>query len=201
MVYSVTAKLCEPDYKAEFKYLRTELAFVERKLAEKRSAFLRRLSVPGLGIFRYEDWRKYHHALELYQKQLKRYEEEVVLGVLPVKFGVYNDAERTDRLVDVRIQVQNGRVDDKRKPPARPERMDGGSGHGLKLVWPREGGFSRTKIKVSGHEVSAEFSVLGAHDGATLINQLVHVHCGPDTHVGYEVHSKNVAHERGEVTF
>jgi hypothetical protein len=60
-------------------------------------------------------------------------------------------------------------------------------------------GFARTGIKITAHEVKADFSTLDSHDGATLINQIVHVHCGPDTQVFYEIRSKNVVRESGEV--
>lgn len=198
--YIVAAELCEPDYKAEFRYLRAEMAFVQRKLAEPRKGFLARLSLPGLGIFRHEDWRKYHHTLEHYGKQLEDYSEAVVKGVLPVKFAVYNASGEPDERVAACVRVKNGRMDSKKKPPARPERMDGKQrASQLKLSWPMMTGFVRRKIKMTEHEISAEFSALEAHDGATLINQLVHVHCGPDTEVVYEIRSKNVPHETGEV--
>jgi hypothetical protein len=199
MNYSVMAKLCEPDYAAEYKYLRTEMAFVERKLTERRPAFLRWVSAPGLGIFRHEDWRKYHHSLDHYGKQLKKYSEEVIAGVLPVKFAVYNAGERADHEVAVRVHVKSGRVDEKRKAPARPDRLDGSGSAWPKLKWPELTGFARTKIKVTAHGVAAELSMLHSHDGAVLVNQLVHVHCEPDTRVTYEVRSRNVKHETGDV--
>ncbi len=198
--YLVTAKVCEPDYKAEFTFLRAEMAFVERKIAEHRPKYLRWLKLPESGIFRREDWRKYHHALERYGNQLQEYAETVAEGrVLPVKFTIYNDYGRADRRVVVRVRVENGRVDEHKKPPARPERIDANGGAGLKLVWPKLTGFSRRDIKVTGHEVSAELSGLGAHDGATIVRPLLHVHCEPDTRVVYEIHSRNVPQETGDV--
>lgn len=198
--YMVIAKLCEPDYDKEFKFLETELAFVERKMAEPRAKYLGRLSVASLGFFRREDWRKYRQMLIHYGKQLEEYSEAVENGVLPLKFAVHNNSGRSDRRVVARVLLENGRLDDKEKPPARPERMDGSS-PSLKLKWPHLTGFSRRAIAISGHEVKAEFSELGAGEGAVLINQLVHVHCGPDTRATYEVRSRNVAYETGEVIF
>jgi hypothetical protein len=197
--YDVVAKLCEPDYKAERRFIRTELAFVKKKLAE--GPRLEWIGLHKLGALRHQDWQDYHRALLHYDKQMDDYAEAVKDGVLPVKFDVYNDSKEPDKQIYVRVHVIHGKIDSKRQPPARPKRIDSNKGTSLALKWPKSGDFSRTNIKITPHVVSAEFSALGAHDAAVLINQLVHVHCGPDTDVVYEVHSNNVADETGDVEF
>ncbi len=196
--YVVAAKLCEPNYKAELKYLRAEMAFVERRLSAPSNVWSW-LSIPTLGIFKREDWRKYHRTLDHYGKQLDEYAQSVKDGVLPVKFAVYNTSKRPDKRILVKVHAEEGRFDVKKQPPARPSRMDpaGHTGTKLSLVWPS--GFLRRKILLDAHTVQAELSALEGHDGAVLVNQLVHVHCGPDTTVTYDLSSLNVAHESGEV--
>ena len=197
--YVVVAKLCEPDYKAERTYLRAELAFVERKLSEGRH--LEWIGLHKLGVLRHEDWQKYHRSLIHYGRALDDYAEAVKDGVLPVKFSVGNSSREPDKKVNVRVHVIHGRVDAKRKPPTRPDRVDGSKKGSLLAKWPKITEFSRRGIQVTPHVVSAELSSLHGHDAAVLINQLVHVHCGPDTDVTYEIHSANVADETGAVTF
>ena len=197
--YWVMAKLFEPKYEDEWKFLRAERKVVERKLAEKPSAVLRQLSIPGLGILQRRDWQRYGRALDHYEHQLKLYADEVADGVLPVKFLAYNRDNRSDKRVHVRVSVQDGRVDTKKKVPERPERIDGNGKPAAKWKWPKIGRFSRSGISITGHTVTAEFSGLGSHDGAVLVNQLLHIHCGPDTEVTYELRSRNVLHETGDV--
>lgn len=200
--YIVAAKLCEPDYEAEFKYLRAEMIAVDRKLAEDRSGLLHQVSLPKMGIFNEQDWRKYRLELKHYAKQLEDYAIDIMDGVLPVKFGVYNDASKADHGIKILVRVLHGRVDTHKKPPTRPLRPEDKFASNLKLSWPRKrNGFSRRKIRIENHEISAEFSTLRAGDGATLINQLIHVHCTPDTVVTYEIKSRNVRHETGDVEF
>jgi len=198
--YWVMAKVCEPDYAAELKFLKAEIAFVERKLDGPWPAYTDKLSVPVLGILGRNDWLKYHRKLHHYGERLEVYSEEVEAGVVPLKFAVYNASEHADHHIAIRVRVEDGRIDDKKKAPVRPERIDGsGKSHGLKWLLPSK--FSRRGVKVTGHAVAAEFSQLDGHDGAALITQIVHLHCEPDTDLTYEIRSRNVDHETGEVTF
>ncbi len=196
--YILAAKLCEPNYETEMKFLETELAFVERKLSERPDMWSW-VSIPALGFFQRKDWRKYRHDLEHYEKQLEKYSEEVANGILPVKFAVYNASSVPDEHVAVRIRVEEGRVDEHKKAPARPPRMDAPGHVGSKFNFTLFAGFTRRNVKIGPHVVSAELSSLNEHDGAMLVNQLLHIHCGPDTQVTYEVRSMNVVHEAGEV--
>jgi len=196
--YYVIAQLCEPKYEAEWKYLQTEKAFVKRKLASRGR--WRWVSLPALGVFSAADWRKYGHELDSYAKRLHRYAEDVEEGVLPVKFAVYNRAARPDGQVRVAVHVEGGRIDERLQAPARPARLDAGAKPWPKLLLPGRG-FARSGISITKHSVAAELSQLGGRDGARLIKQLLHVHCGPETQITYEIASRNVAHETGEVEF
>jgi hypothetical protein len=192
--YWVMAEVCEPKYAKEIKFLETELAFVRRKLAEHGT----RISMPSFGFYGHQDWRKYEHKLQHYADQLGQYAEDIQHGVLPIRFLVYNSAELKDTGIHVSVKVKGGRVDEGKKAPERPERIDG-PGKGLpKFLLPRLG-FSRTGIKVTPHSVSAVLSDLGSKDGAALMNQVVHVHLGEHTEVTYEVMSHHVSHETGHV--
>jgi hypothetical protein len=194
--YWVTATVNEPKYETEWKFIETEQAFVERKLAQRRP--LKKLAVPTLGIFSRKDWQHYHRELESYGHKLAKYQAEVAAGVLPVKFSVYNRAATEDRHIKVELTVTDGRVDKMKKAPERPGRLDKrDKPWALKL--PKLVGFSRNHIKITAHGVGAELSALGAHDGAMLVNQLLHIHCRPDTEVSYELTSRNVLREAGSV--
>lgn len=194
--YWVVAKVCEPDYDAELRYLDMELAFVGRKLAKRHHGWP---SLPNLGFFTHHDWKDYEHRLKKYAHQLDAYAEDVEDGWLPVKFAVYNASGAPDHQIKVKVKVAAGTVSQSRQLPDRPDRLDAGSRPWLKLKLPPFNGFSRRNIKITPHGVAAEFSQLHKGDGATLVNQIVHVHCGPDTHVTYELQSRNVAHETGDV--
>jgi len=196
--YWVMAKLCEPKYESELAFVRTEVAFAERKIVERKASLFREWSLPAAGFFHHKAWRKYVSALEHYANLLEKYRGEVAGGVLPVKFVVHNQAEINDERVKVGVHVKNGRVDTDKKAPERPERLDG-RGKPNKFSWPKLSGFSRGGIKITAHTVVAEFSTLGPSDGAVLVNQLVHVHTEPDTLISYQISSRNVAHETGEV--
>jgi len=123
--YWVMAKVCEPDYAAELKFLKAEIAFVERKLDGPWPAYTDKLSVPVLGILGRNDWLKYHRKLHHYGERLEVYSEEVEAGVVPLKFAVYNASEHADHHIAIRVRVEDGRIDDKKKAPVRPERIDG----------------------------------------------------------------------------
>ena len=194
--YWVTATVNEPKYETEWRFIEAEQAFVERKLAQRRP--LKKLAVPALGIFARKDWQHYHHELESYGHKLEKYQAEVEAGVLPVKFSVYNRAASVDHEIKVELTVTDGRIDKTKKAPVRPDRLDKrDKPWALKL--PVLGSFSRKHIKITAHGIGAELSLLGAHDGAMLVNQLLHIHCGPDTEVAYELASHNVVREAGSV--
>lgn len=196
--YWVMTKVCEPKYEAERKFVQTEVAFAERKIAEHHASLLRDWSLPALGFYHRKAWQKYAHALERYEHQLGKYQAEVGSGVLPVKFAVYNTAETEDSQVNVQLHVKGGHIDADKKPPERPERLDG-RGKDSKFGWPKLGSFSRSRVKITAQTVVAEFSTLGANDGAVLVNQLVHLHSEADTRLTYEISSRKVKHETGEV--
>lgn len=196
--YWVMAKVCEPKYEDERKFVAAEVAFAERRIAKHKESAFRWVSLPAFGVFHHKAWREYIHSLKHYEQQLGKYQDEVAAGVLPVKFAVQNAADEADAQVKIRVQVKDGRVDVDKKVPERPERLDGRGKH-TKISWPKVGGFSRSEIKITPHAIVAKFSTLGSNDGAVLVNQLVHLHCGPDTEVTYYITSLNVVHESGEV--
>jgi hypothetical protein len=197
----ITAELIEPDYDAELRYIRTEMEYVERKIAEKGRGLIHKLSWPSVGILSHKDWLAYRRALKHYYEKLLDYADDVEDGVLPVKFAVHNAANRADQDVALTVLVHGGRIDTAKQPPVRPERADGAPGQEAGVKWPRLTGFRRRDIKISEHSIGVVLSKLGAKDHAMLVNQLVHVHCGPDTDVEYEVRSQNVPHETGPVEF
>lgn len=190
------AQVIEPDYELEKRYLKAELAFAKRKLATTRHSWP---SWPNLGILARQDWQHYAHKLETYEHQLDKYAQAVQEGVLPVKFAVYNPTKHADNSVHVKVKIANGTISQTKQPPSRPERIDKG-GHNLpKLTIPKITSFRRTGVRITEHTISAELSQLNACDGATLVNQLLHVNCGPDTRVSFEISSYNMPHEQGEV--
>ena len=191
--YWVMAQLCEPKYEAERKYLNAEMAYVKRALTKRK-----RVSLPVWGFFGHGDWRRYAHQLEQYGEHLAKYQREVEAGMLPVKFAIYNSAELPDTGIHVKISVKHGKINEGKQAPARPERLDS-SGKPWKIKFPWSRSFKRSGIKVTAHGVNAQFSQLGAHDGATLVNQILHVQCGGQTEVLYQISSRNVPHEKGEV--
>jgi hypothetical protein len=197
--YIVMAQISEPKYADETKFLKTEMAYVERKLIDSGSALTSWISAPSLGFYHREDWEQYAHALEKYGEKLEAYSDAVAAGeLLPVKFMVFNSAKTSDTLVNVHVKVTGGKLDYAKKPPQRPTRIDGSSKFWPKLVVPGPG-FSRRNVKQTAHTLSAQLSGLGAHDGATLINEIVHLHCGPDTSVHFDIHSTLVDVQTGEV--
>jgi hypothetical protein len=197
--YWIMAELKEPDYEAEAKYLAAELKYVERMLHSKAVQGLGQISLPSLGIFGHKDWRHYEHELRGYAQKLQKYARGVEEGVLPVKFSVYNNTESTDSDVTVKLKVANGRVDELRKVPKRPARLDAHAKPWKPKFPPLGLTFSRSQIKITAHGVGAKLSALGPHDGAALVNQVVHIHCSPETEVTYAVTSRNVEHETGAV--
>jgi hypothetical protein len=197
--YWIMAELKEPDYEAETKYLMAELKYVERVLHAKSAHGLGKISLPSLGIFSHKDWRHYEHELRKYAEKLQKYATGVQEGVLPVKFSVYNNSENNDSDVMVKLKVTHGRVDELRKAPKRPDRLDAPIKPWKPKLLPLGLTFSRSQIKITAHGVGAKLSALGPHDGAALVNQVVHLHCGPDTEVTYAVTSRNVEHETGVV--
>ncbi len=196
--YWVMLKLCEPKYETEHNFLQTEIAFAKRKLVKHKNSLLRDWSLPALGFYSHKDWQKYVHALQHYEDQLDKYQDEVEGGVLPVKFAVYNAAQTEDSGLIVEVHVADGRIDSKKKQPERPVRLDG-HGKTSKYTWPKLGGFSRSRVKITPHSISAELSGLGPEDGAVLVNQLVHLHTQHDTKLKYGISSLNAGHETGEV--
>jgi hypothetical protein len=194
----VMASMSEPKYETEWKFLAAEQAYVRNKLAEGRPRGLGDVSIPALGFFSHKDWRKYAHQLDKYAEKLADYADDVKHGVLPVKFSVFNNAGTSAQGVAVHIKVADGRLDEHKKAPERPVRLDG-RGKAAKFKLPALSGFTRSGITITAHKVSAELSVLAAHDGAAVVNQVLHVHCGPDTLVTYELASRNGVREAGEV--
>lgn len=194
------AQLSEPKYDAEWKFLAAELDVVERMIAQKRSRALRNLSLAPFGVYSMKDWRKYEHELRSYAAKLDKYAKGVEEGVLPVKFTVFNDVDEDDKNIRIHLKVMHGRVDELRKVPVRPARLDG-KGKPWKFSLPALGGFSRGKIKITAHGVGAEFSKLGPHDGAVLVNEVLHLHCTDDTTISYQLSSRNIEHETGQVEF
>lgn len=195
----IMAQLSEPKYAEELKFLAAELDYVERMIHRKRP--LANLSWPSLGIFSRKDWRHYEHQLRQYANKLEKYAQGVDEGVLPVRFSVYNNAESDDARINVRLKVEHGRVDATRKAPERPARLDARP-KPWKLKLPPLGlGFARSQIKITAHGVGAELSALGPRDGAALVNQVLHIHCTAQTKVSYELSSRNVEHETGQVEF
>lgn len=191
------AELSEPKYGDEWKFLAAELDYVDRMAHTKRP--LAKLSWPSVGIFSRKDWRHYEHELRQYAHKLDKYAKAVDDGVLPVRFSVYNNADADDRNIQVNLKVVHGRVDFTRKAPERPARLDARP-KPWKLKLPPLGlSFSRRNIKLTAHGASAELSALGPHDGAALVNQLLHIHCTAETKMTYELSSRNVQHETGHV--
>jgi len=196
--YWVMLKLSEPKYEAERKFVEAEVAFAERKIAEHHNSLFRDWSLPALGFYHRDAWRKYAQDLERYERQLTKYQRAVDDGVLPVKFVVHNTTDMGDSRVNIELQVKDGRIDEDRKAPERPDRL-GGRGKTSKFSWPSLNSFSRSRVKITAHKLVAEFSDLGPNDGAVLVNQLVHLHTEPGTKLTYEISSQNVARETGEV--
>ncbi|GAC1369275.1 MAG: hypothetical protein NVSMB39_0930 [Candidatus Saccharimonadales bacterium] len=199
-IYWVTAELSEPKYGDEWKFLAAELDVVERMIHRKRPRYLRNFSLPAVGIYAAKDWRHYEHELHKYADKLDKYTKGVNEGVMPVKFSVFNNADTQDKDLRIHLKVAHGRVDELRKAPERPARMDAAA-KPWKLKLPAFVGFSRSKIKITAHGVGVNFSGLGPHDGAALIQQILHLHCTSDTQITYEISSRNVEHETGFVEF
>ena len=191
--YWVLAHVHEPDYVTELKFIGAELAVIEHKLGKANT-----ISLPKLGFFSHANWRWYAHRLEDYQEALMHYRDDVAGGVLPVKFIVHNSGDLPDSGIYVKVKLTNGKIDEKKKVPERPERLDGG-GKPWKFKLPKLEGFARDGVKITPHTVVARFSGLKAHDGAVLVNQLVHVHCTEETNVLFQISSRNVPHETGLV--
>ena len=193
------AELSEPKYEDEATYLAAELKYVERMLHAKPARGIGKISWPSLGIFSHKDWKHYEHELRSYAGKLQKYAKNVEEGILPVKFSVYNNAATNDRDVEVHLKVTRGRVELGRKVPKRPERLDAHAKPWKPKLPPLGLTFSRSNIKITAHGVGAKLSALGPHDGAALVNQVLHIHCGPETEVNYSITSKNVKHEAGAV--
>jgi hypothetical protein len=196
--YWVMLKLCEPEYETERKFIQTEVAFAKHKAAKHKNSLLREWSLPALGFYGHKTWHKYVQDLHNYEHKLAKYQDAVEDGVLPIKFAVYNDGGVGDAQVKIQVHVENGRLDEDKKQPERPERLDG-RGKASKFSWPRLSGFSRSQVRITPHKLAAKFSSLGPDDGAVLVNQIVHLHTEAGTKLTYEISSQNVAHETGEV--
>lgn len=196
--YWVMAVLSEPKYATEENFLTAELDYIKRKLAERR---LGNLSWPAMGMFGKKDWRRYEHSLHKYADSLQKYSQQVKGGVVPVKLTIYNSLASGDHDIRVVVKVTDGRIEITKKAPERPPRLDGNGKSWKKFVLPSLTGFSRKQIKITSHSVGAELSALGPRDGAALVNQVLHIHCGPNTRVSYELSSRKRPHEAGEVEF
>ena len=191
--YWVSAHVTEPNYVSELKFIDAEMGIIEIKLAQRNT-----ISIQKWGFFSHQDWRRYAHKLKAYHEQLIQYRLDVEEGMLPVKFTVYNSAELPDTGIYVKVKITNGRVYDTKKVPDRPARLDT-RGKPWRIKLPRLEGFTRDSIKITPHVLKARFNGLEAHDGAVLINQVLHLHCSEDTNVTYQISSRNIAHETGLV--
>jgi hypothetical protein len=197
--FYVAATITEPKYSAEWKYLKTETAYVERKLESHAGWGWNWISWPGWGLYSHGDWVSYKDKLERYSKQLAKYADDVHEGMLPLKFSIFNDSDEEDSSIRVKVHVKHGRLDEHRKVPTRPERLDSRGKGWPKIAVPNLLGFTRSGIKITEHMVAAQLSALGSREGAGLITDVIHLHTGPETEVTYEIKSRNVSHEMGEV--
>lgn len=202
--YAVGIKVQNPKLDSERRFIVAEQRHIDEQLVKLTGGSWRTwrpVKVSGLGVFRREDWEEYARALTKYGRQLDQYEEEIAGGLIPFKIFVGNLGRRTDTAISVTVTVEDGLIREAHKVPERPERLDA-----LRPAWtsrqPQWAGFSgfvRSKIHVGKHELSAQFSRLGAGESAELVRQVLHIQAHENTQLHYAIHSKLVPEVRGEV--
>lgn len=185
-----------PDFKGERRYIRLERERAMREhdnLPEKAGL----LTHKSIGLFRRADWEEYIHKLDQYSAALDKHEEEIAEGLIPFQVLVTNHGNREDKNVWVHVTVENGEVDQKKKMPVRPERLDAaleGSS-----PWPKITGFRRYGMAIKPHSIEAVFSRLEGEESEMLLQDILYLDLYSDTRITYTVKSKNVESLHGEI--
>lgn len=206
--FSVTVETRVPPFDTERLFVINEKKHARRELArlKERHPVLAAV-LPVLGSLKAKDWKHYLEALNHYWEKLDHHEEEIIQGMVPVKFFVINNGAETDEAIRIRVQVENGTIHPAKEAPVRPVRIDGGQHVAdpeqvTAPMVPPIGRFSRRGIKVTPHAVEAEFSMLEGHDSADLVRQVLYVDVHDDTRLTYEIRSKRMKEvQGGEVEF
>jgi hypothetical protein len=178
------------------------------KIKHKSKAMLKLTGNPTA-----DEWKHYAHALEHYLDKLAQYEAEIAEGLTPVVFFAVNTGDDADERVKVHLQVENGTVHRHKHAPERPERIDHGPKH-VPASKPASvsleeavakvvtGSFKRSGIKVTEHNIEAQFSKLGAGEDADVVHEIIHIDATDDTRVLYKILSNRLSSpEEGEVGF
>jgi hypothetical protein len=194
--YTVEALAKMPDFKGERRYigLERQRAMRERDNLPEKAGLL---AGKSLGIFRRADWTDYIHELDRYGAALDKHEEEIAEGLIPFQVLVTNHGNRMDKSVWVHVTVENGEVDQKKKMPVRPERLDAaleGSS-----PWPKITGFRRYGVAIKPHSLEAVFSQLEGEESEMLLQNILYLDLYSDTRITYTVKSKNVKVLHGEI--
>ncbi|HUD11165.1 MAG TPA: hypothetical protein VMS08_02040 [Candidatus Saccharimonadia bacterium] len=196
--YRLTALVKEPDFEAERRYILTEKDYALRQIEKLKGNWWPWFSYPELGIFRQRDWHRYVGVLEDFEHRLQRHEEEIENGLIPLRIEVANETSKEDVDIKLHLIVGHGSIHPKLKAPARPPRMDGAPNQALRphFQWPRRDGFSRSHIAINPRSISVEFSRLGPHDDALLVNKVLYFSCREETRLAYTVTSRNVPEQQ-----
>jgi hypothetical protein len=208
LIYSVTVEAKLPEFDSERlfvvnekKYAQGELKRLEQKPGIAK--VLRAAAAPMAKLLKPKDWRAYLKELDHYWVKLHDHMEDIAEGDVPLKFYVINNGPELDEKIEVTVHVHQGTIRPSKQAPERPERIDGDQ-H-VPNWTPRQpvmGGFSRSKINVTPHTVTATFSQLEGHDSADLVHQILYVHGDEHTRFTYEIRSQRLGViERGEVGF
>lgn len=197
--YTVALKLMEPKFDSERRFVDSELKYIDRKLDALKHLW-RPVAVPALGVFRQQDWKAYAHRLKHYRNELDKHEREIEEEWLPFQIIVANVGQEDDANVRVKVTVEHGTISEHNRMPARPERLDGGALSGPKApLLVRSNGFVRSGVKIGKHEMEAVFSKLEAGTSAELTRQTLYLHFSEHTRLGYEVRSRLVSQQSGDV--
>lgn len=194
---TVEARLEAPNFEAERRYVTMELGLARREL--KKCAHWVPFSYPGLGILRRKDWQRYIQQLQRYSQELDRSGREMHEGLLPLVFSVENGHDQPMKGLKVQLSVVGGQIRTKHKPPVRPVRIDGAPNQSNAPALKRSWGFSRRRIRITGHSVEAELSRLEAHDNARLVSQTLYADVSRGARLHFVIAPKYGLAEEGEV--
>jgi hypothetical protein len=199
--YSVEIELCIPDFDGENRFVLLEKERAHQQLARIDAKPWGSILKSATGEPYIGAWKQYIHDLEHYKKANAHHRDLIIEGLVPIRFVVTNNGDKTDRNIAVKVEVEEGQFRLTSHAPFRPETPEGlkePDRFKVRQVVPFVGGFSRSKINARVKSLEATFSKLASGDSALLLNRVVYVRVNEHTKLKYDIKS-NFADESGKI--